>query len=410
MIHLVNNPSIYHFVLTSFVELDLLNRNRVNTALAGLSIIGLLTAAMVQPAVGMLSDRTRGRLGSRYPYFIAGSAAALILMLVMVNANTWLMLLPMVAGVAIALNAVQSPLQAMIPDYVLPARMGFAASIKTVMELSGAVVSGLVVIAFLGTNTHPELAVVAVSVILFTTIFITFRTAPPEAARYADNKQEGHARRKLWLWVTWRAVHQILRRPSLQWWLLGRFFFYASFNTIGRFAVTYMTDVLGYGDGEARAIQGVVLVMVGILIFTTTILSGFLADRYGRRRLATIGAGMAAAAASAMAVAPPNLAFAITMIAVMGIGSGVHFSAGWALVMQLIPLRKAAFYLGFMNLATTLGAAFGMLGGVLVDVVNETADNPATGYAILFAFAAVFFGIGAFSTSRIEDPRFQGAA
>ena len=209
------------------------------------------------------------------------------------------------------------------------------------------------------------------------------------------------------MWVVWRTIYQIVRRPSLQWWLVGRFFFYASFNTIGRFAVTYMTDVLGYSGGEARAIQGIAMLAIGIMIFATTILSGLLSDRYGRRRLATIGALIAAASALGLALAPPNLAFAIAMMTVMGIGSGVHFSAGWALVTQLVPIRKAAFYLGFMNLATTLGAAFGMLGGVMVDLVNETASDPVTGYAILFGLAAVFYGLGAISTSRIDDPRFD---
>ena len=165
-------------VLTSFVELDLLSDNRVNTALAALSIIGLLTAALVQPTVGMLSDRTHTRLGPRYPYFILGSLATLILLMVLVNAQSWLVLLPVVAGVQVALNSVQSPLQAMIPDYVVSARMGLAASIKTVLELSGVVVSGGVVVAFLGTHTRPELAVVVVSMILFVSVFITFRTAP----------------------------------------------------------------------------------------------------------------------------------------------------------------------------------------------------------------------------------------
>jgi hypothetical protein len=48
-----------------------------------------------------------------------------------------------------------------------------------------------------------------------------------------------------------------------------------------------------------------------------------------------------------------------------------------------------------------------MLGGLLVDGVNATVDDPATGYTILFVLAAVFFGIGALSTSRIHDPRFD---
>ena len=49
-----------------------------NSYLAALGISGLLMAALVQPAIGRISDRTQSPWGRRVPYILWGSAFAAI--------------------------------------------------------------------------------------------------------------------------------------------------------------------------------------------------------------------------------------------------------------------------------------------------------------------------------------------
>jgi Na+/melibiose symporter-like transporter len=286
--------------------------------------------------------------------------------------------------------------------------MGIASGIKTVLELSGIIASGLVVWAFLGTHAHPEAAVILVSGCLFLAIWVTIRTAPPQTVRPGAERRLDVSERYLRRYgkgtsqrirLGWQSLRQVIRRRHLGWWLVSRFFFFASFSTIGRFAITYLQDVFSYSGEEARELQGIVLLITGVLIFGATLLAGILADRMGRNLLAACGAVISTLAALLLVISP-NLIMAIFLMTFVGIGSGIYFSAGWALATHLVPVRQAAFYLGFMNLATTLGGAFGMLGGYLVDRINDAAADPMTGYGVLFILTGICFGIGAFTIHR----------
>jgi len=150
LMHVVNNPNIYHYVLTSFVERGLLVSNRFNTALGLLSILGLLMASIAQPLIGAISDRARTPWGQRYPFLFGGALAFMLSALWLVNVSAWWMLIVALLCVQVALNTIQSPLQALIPDYVNPQQMGLASSIKTTLELAGIIASGAVVLLFWG--------------------------------------------------------------------------------------------------------------------------------------------------------------------------------------------------------------------------------------------------------------------
>lgn len=419
IIFVVNNPNIYHYVLTIFIDRGLLPDNRLNTALGLLAIWGFLAAAVAQPIWGALSDRTVSRIGARYPYFLLGTFGVFVVLLVLVNVRSWWLLIPAVALLQIFANGVQSPLQALLPDKVPAHQLGIASSLKTLLEVCGIIASGAVVWLFLGTETRPELAALVVSFILLVAIIITMQTAPHDAndpAHYPPTRARlnvsdryvrrfGAAANSLWwarITMARQNIHHITRQRPLQWWLIGRFFFFAAFSTIGKFAITYLTDVFGYSPEEARAIQGVALLITGSLIIVATLVAGMFADRIGRKRMAAVGGGVSAGAALSLMLMP-SFEIAVMLICIMGIGASIFFSAGWALITYIVPPRKAAFYLGFLNLATTLGGAFGMLGGYLVDVVNDWTTNPATGYNVLFLMTALSFAIGAITTSRVKE-------
>lgn len=415
MIHIVNNPNLYHFILTDFIDRGLLTSNRINTAMGALGILGLLVAGITQPAIGYLSDRTRTPLGSRYPYFLGGAAASVAALLFITHADSWLILLIAVMVVQVALNAMQSPMQALIPDQVHASQMGIAASIKTVLELLGIIMSGVIVWVFLGDNTRPTLAVLASGIILFLSIFLAMRVAPPHTnvaqPIHKTTSAERYMRRymaaigspiRVRMSLFQHTVRRMTRQRSILWWFASRFFFYSSFNAIGKLAVNYLTDVYGYSGESARAIQGQVLVGTGIAIFFATMLAGVLADRLDRRYIAAAG-GVISAVAAILLLSSPELTVAAILIGIVGIGSGIFLSVGWALITNIAPMNEAALYLGMANIATTLGGAFGLLGGYLIDQVNLHTNSINAGYQVLFAITALFFLLGSITVMRVID-------
>jgi maltose/moltooligosaccharide transporter len=96
--------------------------------LAILWIAGPATGLLVQPIIGHLSDRTRGRLGRRRPYILAGALCTALALFLMPNATTlWaasLMLWVLTASINIAME----PFRALVADKVPEAQRtaGFA--------------------------------------------------------------------------------------------------------------------------------------------------------------------------------------------------------------------------------------------------------------------------------------------
>ncbi|MEP9357705.1 MFS transporter [Sphingomonas sp. KR3-1] len=96
--------------------------------LAILWIAGPATGLLVQPIIGHLSDRTRGRLGRRRPYILAGALCTALALFLMPNARSlWtasLMLWVLTASINIAME----PFRALVADKVPEAQRtaGFA--------------------------------------------------------------------------------------------------------------------------------------------------------------------------------------------------------------------------------------------------------------------------------------------
>ncbi len=65
-------------VILPVIVLTLAPEDSKNTYLAVLGISGLLMAAMVQPTIGRISDRTQSPLGRRVPFIIWGSIFAAV--------------------------------------------------------------------------------------------------------------------------------------------------------------------------------------------------------------------------------------------------------------------------------------------------------------------------------------------
>lgn len=413
MIFGVNNPALFHLILSRFVDAGQLDASRLNSAIGALGLLGLLVSALSQPVFGLLSDRTRTRLGRRYPFMLVGTLALLAGLLGEIYAVNFWGLAAAILLTSAALSAIQSPLHALIPDQVPSTQMGYAAGLKTVLELVGIIGGGALVWLFLGTNNQPLAAVLVMNGLLLGGVLWTLRQAPespklsaPRRMTTRDRFQrlygDNMPRWALYARLACLTLRHVGRRRSFVWWLLHRVCLFGAFGILSKFTITYLVDVFGFSQAAARELQGQLIVFLGLLLMATPLVTGILSDRVGRRRLVVI-AGLLAASSTLVVSQTRSLELAIGMMALVGMGTSVFFSVGWAIVTSIVPARQAAFYMGLTNIATSLGTACGLAGGFVVDGVNAYSASTTLGYRVLLVMAGLFFVVSAAAIAQTSE-------
>ncbi|UCC77338.1 MAG: MFS transporter, partial [Anaerolineales bacterium] len=105
------------------------------TYLGVLRSAGLIVAIVVQPAAGLLSDRSRLPWGRRRPFIFVGTVLDLIFLAAIgLSGNYWL-LFAAVLLLQFSSNVAHGALQAIIPDLVPEDQRGRASGVKAMMEL-----------------------------------------------------------------------------------------------------------------------------------------------------------------------------------------------------------------------------------------------------------------------------------
>ena len=121
-----------------------------NTALGGMRTAGLVIAMLVQPAAGLLSDRSHSRFGRRRPYLLAGVLLDLVFLAWIALAWDYWSLLAAVLFIQVSSNISHGPLQALIPDLVPESRRGAASAVKAIFELLPVVLLGVTIAPLIG--------------------------------------------------------------------------------------------------------------------------------------------------------------------------------------------------------------------------------------------------------------------
>ncbi len=89
-----------------------------NTALGAMRSAGLVIAMLVQPAAGLLSDRSTSRFGRRRPYILVGALFDCLFLAAIALSQTYWALLIAVLLIQFSSNISHGPLQGLIPDLV----------------------------------------------------------------------------------------------------------------------------------------------------------------------------------------------------------------------------------------------------------------------------------------------------
>ncbi len=371
-----------------------------NTYLAILGISGLLMAALVQPAVGRISDRTQSPLGRRVPFILWGSVfAAMGLIGVRLAPN-----FPVLFGVWIFIqanvNIAYGPGLALIRDCVPLNRIGMASSLKIMSDAAGGAVMIGITGALIGKNgssidwewvTVGILAFALIVAISVTSVQVSRRELPIARSRDVESSFRSVINAQLGLFLASRLVMITA---------------IASFPTYGLF---FLRDSVGL-DNPAEALGRMILVIAGSLAIAVYF-SGWVSDRVGRKPVVIVGA--IGAAISTLWMLTANDSTEVLLIAsVIGASVGALLSANWALANEMADQNQAGLHMGIVNLATIGGTAVAKLPGPGIDALNRVSEGDL-GYQVLLAGAAVLFIIGALLLMPLKtaarEPASRGA-
>ncbi|MGQ9492417.1 MAG: MFS transporter [Anaerolineae bacterium] len=440
-------PIILPFLVAKFVGEAL-----KGTYLGFLRSAGLIVAILVQPAAGLLSDRSTLRWGRRRPFIFIGTVFDLVFLAIIGLAGNYWLLFVAVLLMQVSSNVAHGALQGIIPDLVPEEQRGRASGVKAVMELLPVILASLtagrlvgagnvwgailVVMAFFVitmlitvVTVHEEplrekpkepLSPALMRIVLLTAIFAVVTTAFGGLVGAVGKMLSGRGVAQLVavgmagllamagaiiVGVWWSARVGIgegaQRYPSFTWWVINRLLYLAAVGSIEGFALYFLQDVVGVPNPPKAT--GDLMMMVGIFLLLSALPSGWLSDRLGRKPLVVL-AGVVAAIGTFLLLLAKDMTMVTISGVIIGLSAGIFMTVNWALGTDLVPATEAGLYLGVSNLA---GAGAGIvgagIGGPMADFFN--AYQSGLGYFVIFGIYGALFILSAVTLLKVKAQR-----
>src|SRR2546421_8085387 len=340
--------------------------------------IGVLAAVITNPIAGALSDRTTSRLGRRRPWFIVGTLLSMATLALMANASSFIALVLCWAIFHVAANAILAALSAVVPDQV-PVRQ--RATVSAFVSLSlplGAVIGALLVTRVVNSTRLSYYVFIGILLVVMTLLVLVIHDKPlPKGVAPRFNLGAFLAG----FWVN------PVKYPDFGWAWLTRFLVYLGYFISLGYLLYFLQDAVHY----QKAVQGVTtfqVILTGTLLIASVI-SGFLSDKFQRRKIFVMGASLVIVLAFLILAFFQSWPAVELAAAVLGIGFGAYLGVDIALITQVLPSASARGKdLGVINIANALPQGVGSATAALVITVSHS-------YTILFVLAALLASLGA---------------
>jgi MFS family permease len=358
-----------------------------NTYLAVLGISGLLMAAMVQPVIGRISDRSQSRFGRRVPFILWGATFAAIGLIGIRLAPNFGVLFGAWIFIQANVNIAYGPGLALIRDCVPLDRIGMASSMKILSDAICAAVMIAITGALIGkTGSSIDWEWITLGILAFL-LMVAVSVTTVQISRRVLNSPLNSQRPDI------ESSFRSVLNPQLGLFLVSRLVMIAAISSFQTYGLFFLRDSVGL-DNPAEALGSMILVIAGALAIAVY-LAGFVSDRVGRKPVVMMGAIGAAVSTLWMLTADSSTEVLI-IASVMGASIGVLLSGNWALANELADESQAGLHMGIVNLATIGGAASSKLLGPGIDALNRIPGRPDDfGYQVLIAGAAGLFILGA---------------
>ena len=359
---------------------------------------GALVVMVVGPLFGILSDRTRTRIGRRRPWMIGGMVLGVISLFVMALAPNVLILGAGWILAQLGWGQVLGNLQISTADRLPESQRGKVAGL-TGFATQIAPVFGVILVSGLTGDALLLFLIPGIVGVILVTLFVTLVHEDDSRGRIFESR--------LSLTVLFgKYIYNPVRYPdySLNW--LARFLFYFGLTLNTTFAAFFFASRLGVSVAE---VGGVIAALGGAGVLATTagaLGGGFLSDRFRRRRVfVLIGAITFALGAVTMAFAP-SLPLIVVGSLLVSMGIGTFAAVDQAVLLDVLPEKEtdAGRFMGIMGFAVSIPQAFAPLIAPLFLAVGAVAGGEKN-YTLLYIVAAAFTLLGGLVVLRIKSVR-----
>lgn len=389
---------VKHFTSPTTLQLGPANLHLdINTYVAVLDTVGAAFAIVWQPAIGALSDNHRAAIGRRRPFIAIGVIGDVIFLTLIAFVTSYWLLLIAYAFFQMASNTAQGPYQGMLPDQVPADQRAEASGYYGMMNMVGTIFGFAVVGAILIPTGHLTLAILTLPLVVAIAGALVFFGVPDR--RTTREPQQG-AVRSIFL----SFAIDTRRYRDFAWLMVSRLFFLMGIVGISTFALNFILFTFNYSEKQASLYSSILLAIVVVFAAIMSMTAGFLAQRFGKKRMVA-AACVIGGVGSTLEIFAPTLLWILVFGVILGIALGVFLSVDWAFMTDLIPKAEAGRYMGVSNIAT---ASAGLIArpilGPIIDAFNNNRTS-TVGYRVMFAIVTVFFVIALLTLRPVREIR-----
>ncbi|QWF80348.1 MFS transporter [Amycolatopsis sp. CA-230715] len=350
--------------------------------------IGAAVALVVNPVIGMLSDRTCSRFGRRHPWTVAAMVVSAAGLGVLAAAGSVAVMTLGWCLVQAGLNALLATLMSAVPDRVPVDQRAEIGGYVGIAQMLGTVLGALLVTELVTTLAAGYLACAAV-VVALAGLFV-LRT--PDIALPREWRPRGRPLETLkTLWVSPR------QHPDFAWAWACHFMINLG-NALGTlYLLFFLKNSVHYPDPDAGLL--IMMGFYGVALIVGAAVTGKLSDRSGRRKPYVLASSAVMALAALILVCWQTWPAALVASPLLGIGFGAYQAVAIAILTQVLPAAKdRAKDLGVVNIANSLPQ---VVAPALATVILANIG----GYPTLFAASAIATVVAGVLVTRVRAVR-----
>lgn len=354
---------------------------------------------IVQPIVGLSSDKLWTRMGRRIPFILLGAIISALAMFFMPNSEHFAAIIyPVFFGAFMllfmdtAFNITMQPFRALVGDMVSEEQRNLGYSIQSFLINVGAVIGSLLpfVLNWAGVANVPEAGQKVAPTVIWSfyfgggclllsvlwTAFATKEYPPEEYAQYHDLDSDKPKIKTSFMQLLKETPPTMIKLGIVQffsWFALFMMWVYTTSGIAGNVWHTAATDSTSAAFNEAGNWVGVIFAAYSLFAAIYAMFMTKLANKFGRKSVYMWSLMLGGIGLLSMVFIHDKYLLLISMLGI-GIAWAAILAMPYAILSAVLPADKMGVYMGIFNATITIPQiAAGILGGVILSLVGGQA-------------------------------------